>query len=456
MKNVFPGHFKHDETKLTDIWENSLFVFDANILLNLYRYSDTTRQDFLALMEQIKDRIFLPHQAAAEYLKNRITTINAQKKSYEDSINSIGKVRKSLKESTQHPFVKSEILDKLDDVFEELKTELNGNKAVHTDRIVNDDIKDSLGLIFEGRTGESYSDKTLEEIIMDGAKRYEQQIPPGYMDAKTKKVNGDCKVLKEKCRPYGDLIVWKQLLEKAKEEDNSVIFITDDSKEDWWELAGKVTIGPRPELTEEFVSVVKKDFHMYSADKFLVLARKYLGSEASDETLKEVQEVSQRETIEFADVLESFNKYRHHDRPDKYDLPMEYYNDRGENDSEFIDHSFSTKKRKNLRALYDAALNEIERLRHERLTTLAKISEQRKISFNLEKEYSGLVISEGDSSSRGIELGNMIEASKRELERLDTILMGLSQNIANMQSEKRSVVGASRLNPDQIDSPSFL
>lgn len=455
MKNVFPGHFKHDETKLADIWENSLFVFDANILLNLYRYSDTTRQDFLALMEQIKDRSFLPHQAAAEYLKNRTTTINAQKKSYEDSISGIGKVRNSLKESTQHPFVKSEILNKLDGVFDELKTELDENKAVHTKRLVNDDIKDSLGLIFEGRTGECYTDDALEEIITDGAKRYEQQIPPGYMDAKTKKVNGDCKVLKEKCRPYGDLIVWKQLLEKAKEEDNSVIFITDDSKEDWWELAGKVTIGPRPELTEEFVTEVEKDFHMYSAEKFLALANKYLDGKSSDETLKEVQEVSQREIIETADFLDSFVKSQIRVHPDKYDLPMEYY-DGGGNDSGYINESFSTKKRKKLRALFGAVNNEIERLRQERFTTLIKVNEQREISSNLEAEYSSLVISEGDSSSRGIELRNMIEVSKREFERLDTILMGLSQNIANLQSEKRSVVGASRLNPDQIDNPSFL
>ena len=297
MKNIFPGHFKHEEAKLAEIWENSLFVFDANILLNLYRYSDTSRKDFLALMEQVKERSFLPHQAAAEYLKNRTTTINVQEKSYSDSISGIGKVRNSIKESTQHPFVNSEILDKLDGVFDELKTELNENKAIHTARIVNDDIKDFLGLVFDGRTGESYADETLIKIIEDGAKRYEQQIPPGYMDAKTKKVNDDCKVLKDRCRPYGDLILWKQLLDKAKSEDNGVIFITDDSKEDWWELSGKVTIGPRPELTEEFVSEVNKDFHMYSAEKFLALANKYLGYKASDETLKEVQEVSHREAV---------------------------------------------------------------------------------------------------------------------------------------------------------------
>jgi chromosome segregation ATPase len=296
MKSIFPGHFKHDDNKLKQIWANSLFVFDANILLNLYRYSDDTRKYFLNLMEDVKERSFLPHQAAQEYLKNRPSTIEEQSKSYSDNIKSIEEAVNRLKKSTQHPFVKAEIMTKLDAVFGELKKELNASKTIHTKRYIDDDIKDSLGLLFEGRTGNPYDEAQLEEIITQGELRYEQKLPPGYMDAKTKSVNKDCTVLKERCRPYGDLIVWLQLLEKAKEKDTSVIFVTDDSKEDWWEITkNKITIGPRPELTEEFVGAVKKDFHMYTSEQFLELADKYLGVKATSEMKKEVQEVSQRE-----------------------------------------------------------------------------------------------------------------------------------------------------------------
>ena len=38
MKELFPGYFKETEGHLREIWDTSLFVFDANILLNLYRY----------------------------------------------------------------------------------------------------------------------------------------------------------------------------------------------------------------------------------------------------------------------------------------------------------------------------------------------------------------------------------------------------------------------------------
>ena len=52
---------------------------------------------------------------------------------------------------------------------------------------------------------------------------------------------------------YGDLIVWKQTIEKAKESNRDVIFVTDDKKNDWFEakVKGKRS-GPRKELLREF------------------------------------------------------------------------------------------------------------------------------------------------------------------------------------------------------------
>ena len=296
MKNIFPGHFKHSDEKLADIWKESLFVFDTNILFNLYRYSEATRKDFLALMEQVKDRSFLPHQAAVEYLNGRTQEIERQKENYSESIKQAEAFTQGLEATTKHPFVAPEIMSKFEAVFKELMADLEANKNSHRARLDNDDIKDSISTLFDGKTGGAYGNTELEKIIVDGAERYEQKRPPGYMDA-NKDVPKGCKAINIKARPYGDLIIWKQLLNKAKSDETSVIFITDDSKEDWWEITkkGKITIGPRPELIKELIDEVGKDFHMYSARRFLDLAGKYLGNNASDETLKEVQEVSQRE-----------------------------------------------------------------------------------------------------------------------------------------------------------------
>ena len=57
---------------------NSTLALDSSVLLNLYSYSEQTRQDFLQFLEDLKHRIWLPHQAAYEYEKNRLRVIKEQ------------------------------------------------------------------------------------------------------------------------------------------------------------------------------------------------------------------------------------------------------------------------------------------------------------------------------------------------------------------------------------------
>ena len=149
MKDLFPGHFKESDGHLREVWDTSLFVFDANILLNLYRYSDTTRSEFLRILEEIKNRVWLPHRAAEEYLNNRLSVIDQQEKSYDDTTKSIASLKSDLENARQHPFVSSVTMTKVSQVFDELCEELKNNKSVHTARISNDEIKNSIASIFE-------------------------------------------------------------------------------------------------------------------------------------------------------------------------------------------------------------------------------------------------------------------------------------------------------------------
>lgn len=42
MKKTFPRLFKLSDRKIEELWQNAVFVFDANVLLNLYRYPEKT------------------------------------------------------------------------------------------------------------------------------------------------------------------------------------------------------------------------------------------------------------------------------------------------------------------------------------------------------------------------------------------------------------------------------
>ncbi|MEY8211777.1 MAG: PIN domain-containing protein [Gammaproteobacteria bacterium] len=296
MKDLFPGHFKESERSLKQVWGSCIFVFDANILLNFYRYSDSTRSEFLQLLQKIQERVWLPHRAAEEYLNNRLSVIDQQERSYDDTAKSINSLRSDLDNARQHPFVSQRAMKQVNKVFDLLCNELSENKEVHTKRISDDEIKKSISSIFENNVGQPYSRESLEKMISDGKERYKQKIPPGFKDG-TK--SGDSDVFTEKCRKYGDLIVWNQVIDKSIETKKGIVLVTDDKKEDWWEKFKGKTVGPRPELVKEFKDRAENTFHMYQADRFLELARENLNEQVSDEIVEEIREVRRRDKLAY-------------------------------------------------------------------------------------------------------------------------------------------------------------
>jgi|SRR5262245_4337358 len=84
MRNLFPGYYRPTEEEFSVLWRECIFSFDANVLLNLYKYSQTTRESFLKILSGLRDRIWLPHQAALEYQENRLKVIFDQYERYDD------------------------------------------------------------------------------------------------------------------------------------------------------------------------------------------------------------------------------------------------------------------------------------------------------------------------------------------------------------------------------------
>ena len=44
MRKTFPGYYRPTEAEFRRLWDKCIFVLDANVLLNLYRYSEETRK----------------------------------------------------------------------------------------------------------------------------------------------------------------------------------------------------------------------------------------------------------------------------------------------------------------------------------------------------------------------------------------------------------------------------
>jgi hypothetical protein len=83
MKKTFPGFYRPTPTEFSKLWQECIFTIDANVLLNLYRYSSRARGELIEILNQISDRLWVPHQAAFEYQSRRLDVISSQAEAYQ-------------------------------------------------------------------------------------------------------------------------------------------------------------------------------------------------------------------------------------------------------------------------------------------------------------------------------------------------------------------------------------
>src|SRR5262249_12009414 len=68
---------------------------------------------------------------------------------------------------------------------------------------------------------------------------------------------------------FGDAVLWLQTIAYAKEKNVPVILVTDERKEDWWHEAHGETLGPRPEMLQEFRKETGQPCYIYAPETFL-------------------------------------------------------------------------------------------------------------------------------------------------------------------------------------------
>lgn len=281
MKDLFPEFHKKSEEEIKAIWENGLITFDANVLLNLYRYSEGTRNELLKLIDKFTNKIWLTHQAAYEYNKNRYEVISAQEKAYEDFLENINEIENDLSAKSKPPFLSNSLHNSLQDVFSKVETEVKNSVSRYQEMLSDDHIYNKVSILFNNKIGKPFEQKSLEKIYNEGKERYDDNIPPGYKDNK-----------KPEPEKYGDLVLWKQILEKAQETSQPIILVTDERKEDWWwQLNDDKTIGPRQELIKEIIEFADVSFHMYSSERFLKFGFDYLREEINKAAFEEIREL---------------------------------------------------------------------------------------------------------------------------------------------------------------------
>ena len=286
MKDLFPGYFRRSEQEWQSLWDSSKIVLDTNFLLDLYRYSEGTRKEILDLLSSIQEKLFIPHQVAYEFLENRLEVIAEQGKSYEKAISDLQKINNDFNNNKRHPFIKTSLLQELNIHIQNLVENLGHGKTLFDSLLAEDPILDEISNLFEGKVGHQLSRESFDQLCIDGEERYRQAIPPGFKDSS-----------KPTPDKFGDLIIWNQILSFAKENPCNILFITSDSKEDWWWIFNGKTIGPRHELVKEIKAEANVDFHIYLPESFIRYSGQYLQNlqnSVEQNVIDEIKEINKQ------------------------------------------------------------------------------------------------------------------------------------------------------------------
>jgi hypothetical protein len=288
MRKTFDWYLRPSEDETGKIWSDGLLTLDANVLLDLYRYTAETRDKIIKGIGYFGDRVWLPAQAAREFIRNRTAVITQADKAFQDAEKAVNELKTSYRAAQETlrgirlipRDCAEDLATAIEAAIESASATITSTKDGHPEYLRSDPVLDWVMSTFDGRIGAEPGPDDWEDIRRCGESRRLESIPPGYKDGDKE---GDAK--------YGDYLLWRQILEHARTAQTPMILVTSERKEDWWETKSGKTIGPRPELLEEASRKAGQRILIYQTDSFLKFAIEKIGDQLDKSSVDEIREV---------------------------------------------------------------------------------------------------------------------------------------------------------------------
>lgn len=366
MRNSFSGFYGISEDSIGTVFtsDNTIFIFDANILLTLYRCEEETRNRFFEIWGNIKEKCWFPHQVCLEYQRNRLKVVK-------DSRDALDKIPKKINNSISE--LKTQIFDgeynqtisrysnlrgELDAFFNQVFNIINDFSESHInvrknniDYLNNHDvIRDKIDELTEGRIGAAPQQQSIiDDLNKAGKVRYKYKTGPGFDDSASKKdsfysydgINYDAE--------YGDYYVWSQILEYVNNNAGSnVVYVSNDAKSDfYYKIEGKVR-GPNESLRTEMKKHGAAEFLLQNIDTFLHHANAHLGAGVEESVINELTNAS-NSNVKVSLVIGKKQN----------DIINEYYDDISERIDQDDDLNFAYQKYWDLQSKITRITNEL-------------------------------------------------------------------------------------------------
>ena len=229
-------------------------LLDTNILLGYYGMSQTEKEKLLEFLEKFRERIILTKQVEEEFLRNRLTVI---KKDFFGPLNRITedyqKMRSDIEGhlrnfrdnkkkilSQDYP----DLFNKLQEIEEEVKATLNDETFVENVRErVEETTTDHKNIaLIDGLLDKVSKFRITDELSSNERGFLEKQFVEKVNAYKNEKELTRWKIAVPGCGEtkddaIGDFIIYHEALKYMKENETSLIFLTNDvTKGDWLQM----------------------------------------------------------------------------------------------------------------------------------------------------------------------------------------------------------------------------
>lgn len=289
-RQIYWEYYHPNEKDIEDLRRNAVYIFDACSLLQIYWLGDKEQKLLFTKLEKLKkkNRLWIPYQFFKEYLKNRVTVISQIDSAIQKDMSSITEKSLTFLEGVLHGQSRDILRKLFIDLDSKSKKKITSIKTNYSNWVndKNDPILLKISKIYHGNIGDK-PDHIKAKRYKDGAvERFSFGLSPGFTD-KSKETNNE-----------GDAVAWLQILEKYKLSKKSLVLLTEETKDDWYEhYISNGKIAPSRFLCREYHDKCKGLFYVTSLKMFIT------ESSISKDTLEQQVQTSKSSQVAGSDKV---------------------------------------------------------------------------------------------------------------------------------------------------------
>ncbi|MGW1450076.1 PIN-like domain-containing protein [Micromonospora sp. NPDC002411] len=292
----FSGYLIPGPDRTAEAITTGMIVLDTNVLLGAYRFAPKAREELLSALHRLGDRLWIPHQVALEFHRNRFSVIADHDAAYKTVLESVAGYKETISSELEDKIRQLSNRTALPDKERDRLISM-ANRSLHSLEAAVEGLRKSHGLsgptgpdavltriqsLLTNRVGSPYEGDDLTRVSAEAARRLAAKIPPGFKDA----AKGDSS---------GDYFVWSQTVDEAsRRKPPYLVFVTGDIKDDWYLRVKGQTIMARPELSDECLQKSGARLVMMQTRSFLRQASESLHAPVSSETLEQADSLDLR------------------------------------------------------------------------------------------------------------------------------------------------------------------